>query len=137
MASTTRYSRQREAILSLLESTAEHPTAEAVYERIRRSMPSISLGTVYRNLTFLADSGAIIKIRMGDGTFRFDARRRTHYHLRCRKCGKVEDLAVDVDARLVDEAERQSGAKIESHDLSFSGICKDCLKEFDSECDNE
>jgi Fe2+ or Zn2+ uptake regulation protein len=126
MAATTRYSKQREAILDLLENTAEHPTAEAIYSQIRGKMPNISLGTVYRNLAFLADSGKIIKIRMLDGTLRFDARRRSHYHLQCRLCGRVEDLAVSVDPRLEEEAERESGAAIEGHDLCFIGVCREC-----------
>jgi Fe2+ or Zn2+ uptake regulation protein len=126
MAATTRYSRQREAILKLLESTDEHPTAETIYERIRLTIPNISLGTVYRNLAFLADSGRIIKIRMRDDTLRFDARIHTHYHVQCRLSGKVDDLAMDVDPQLSDEAERLPGAMIEFHDLCFIGVCREC-----------
>jgi len=123
-----RYSKQREAILNYLQSTTDHPTAETIYEKIRRNIPGISLGTVYRNLAFLADSGKIIKIRTRDETLRFDARTREHYHWQCRVCGKVGDLAIIVDPRLNAEAEQQSGVAIERHDLCFIGVCKDCAE---------
>ena len=126
MSATTRYSRQREAILSYLRTTAEHPTAVTIYENIRRRLPGISLGTVYRNLAFLADAGKIIRIRVKDDTQRFDAFLHEHYHWQCRVCGKVGDLALDIDPRLNEEAEKQSGFKVERHDLYFIGVCAEC-----------
>ena len=123
---TTRYSRQREAILNYLENTTEHPTAETIYEQIRHKIPNISLGTVYRNLAYLVETGQIMKIRTRNETMRFDARIREHYHLQCMICGKVEDLSIHIDYKLDEEAERQSGAKIDHHELCFVGVCKDC-----------
>jgi Fe2+ or Zn2+ uptake regulation protein len=98
-----------------------------IYDQIRRNIPDISLGTVYRNLSFLADTGRIIRIRMRDGTLRFDARIREHYHWQCRVCGRVGDLTVRIDARLNEEAEEQSGVAVEGHDLCFIGICRSCV----------
>jgi Fur family peroxide stress response transcriptional regulator len=98
-----------------------------IYEKIRRNIPGLSLGTVYRNLAFLADTGRIIRIRTSDETLRFDARTREHYHWQCRKCGRVGDLAIIVDPRLNIEAEKESGLTIERHDLCFIGICKICM----------
>ena len=113
--------------MALLENTKEHPTAEAIYEKIRRQIPNISLGTVYRNIAFLADTGKIIKIRVGDETLHFDARTHEHYHWRCRVCGKVEDLEIQIDPSLKEEAERLTGAVIERQDLSFTGVCRECM----------
>lgn len=59
--SVTKYSRQREAIKEYLAHTKEHPTADMVYMQIRKIYPNISLGTVYRNLNFLADKGEVQK----------------------------------------------------------------------------
>ena len=123
---TTRYSKQREAILNYLEKSTEHPTAEMIYDQIRRKIPNISLGTVYRNLANLVETGQIMKIRTRNETMRFDARIREHYHLQCRLCGKVEDLAIHINFRLNEEAERQSGLKIDHHELCFVGVCRDC-----------
>jgi len=112
--------------LSFLEKTTEHPTAVTIYEYIRQNIPGISLGTVYRNLSFLVDAGKIIRIRVRDDTQRYDAFLHEHYHWQCRVCGKVGDLSMDIDPRLNDEAERQSGFKIERHELYFIGICNEC-----------
>jgi Fur family peroxide stress response transcriptional regulator len=70
--SVTKYSRQREAIKEYLAHTKEHPTADMVYMQIRKIYPNISLGTVYRNLNFLADKGEVQKIDCQDGSIRFD-----------------------------------------------------------------
>ena len=122
----TRYSRQREMILTYLSNTTDHPTAEMVYDNIRRQMPSISLGTVYRNLAFLADSGKIIRIQMRDDNMRFDAQTFEHYHWRCRVCGEVGDLDININQQLDEEAELQTGMIVERHDLFFIGVCNNC-----------
>ena len=67
-----RYSRQREAIKNYLLSTTSHPTAEMVYNNIRKELPNISLGTVYRNLNFLADNNEVLRLNCGDGYVHFD-----------------------------------------------------------------
>ena len=68
-----KYSRQREAIKSFLMTRKDHPTADVVYHSLRADFPNISLGTVYRNLTLLADLGEIARLRLGDGVDHFDA----------------------------------------------------------------
>ena len=77
-----KYSRQRAAIKEYLCHTTEHPTADTVYLHIREAYPNISLGTVYRNLNLLADTGEAIKISTPDGGDRFDGRTYLHYHLK-------------------------------------------------------
>ena len=67
-----KHSRQRDSILEFLATRKDHPTADTVYMNVRRSFPNISLGTVYRNLTLLADIGEISRIRLGDGVDHFD-----------------------------------------------------------------
>ncbi len=86
---TLKYSRQREAVKEFLASRIDHPTADTVYTNLREKFPNISLGTVYRNLSLLADMGEIIKITTGDGADRFDGRITPHNHFICRKCHKV------------------------------------------------
>ena len=75
-----KYSRQREAIKSFLMTRKDHPTADVVYHSLRADFPNISLGTVYRNLTLLADLGEIARLRLGDGVDHFDADTSRHYH---------------------------------------------------------
>ena len=86
------YSRQREEIVHFLKTRKDHPTAEVVYENVRMVYPKISLGTVYRNLTLLSDTGEILRLRLGDGVDHFDADTSEHYHVLCNGCGIVEDL---------------------------------------------
>ena len=75
---TLKYSRQREVIKEYLASTKEHPTADTVYLHVRKTFPKISLGTVYRNLNLLADTGEALKITTPDGGVRFDATTTPH-----------------------------------------------------------
>ena len=122
-----KYSRQREAIKENLMSRRDHPTADAVYLSIREEYPNISLGTVYRNLQLLTELGELQKIRVGDGLDHFDADTHTHYHFYCNKCGAVIDMDMDAIDEINDIASKTFDGIIESHNLTFSGICGRCI----------
>ncbi len=81
------YSRQREAILQVLRSTDTHPSASAVHNEVRKLIPNISLGTVYRNLAALAEDGVCLP-SVGDGYEHFDGNASPHAHLHCKQCEK-------------------------------------------------
>ena len=85
-------SKQRDAIQQCLIGRYDHPTAETVYMDIKDEFPNISLGTVYRNLSLLADLGEIQKLTVSGGPDRFDGNPKPHYHFGCRSCGCVMDL---------------------------------------------
>ena len=123
-----KYSRQRAAIKEHLGHTLEHPTADTVYMHIRKEFPNISLGTVYRNLNLLADTGEAIKISTPNGGDRFDGRVDPHYHVVCRSCGKVYDLILDEQhIQSINEfANQHFEGTIDSHMTLFYGICKSC-----------
>lgn len=91
------YSRQREAILTVLRSTDTHPTADWVYSEVRKTLPNISLGTVYRNLAALSESGEILSINVGDGKEHFDGNHAPHLHLYCQSCGNIVDAHLKTD----------------------------------------
>lgn len=123
-----KFSRQRECIREYLWSRTDHPTADMVYRAVRESYPSISLGTVYRNLSMMADEGEILRLDVGDGVDHYDARTAPHYHFRCRVCGCVKDL-LDLDVGDIDTlASEMTNDRIEGHNLFFFGVCEDCLK---------
>ena len=90
-----KYSRQRESIKANLMHRTDHPTADMVYDDIRKIYPNISLGTVYRNLGLLSDLGEITRLATLTGADRYDGNTRPHSHFVCRKCGCVYDLRVD------------------------------------------
>jgi Fur family transcriptional regulator, peroxide stress response regulator len=92
---------QRAAVYDALRRAEGHPSAEEVYRRVRESIPTISLATVYKALEALAASGLAARLSADDGTARFDARRDHHYHLRCLRSGAVEDLPTDFDPDLI------------------------------------
>lgn len=126
--SKLKYSRQREAIKLFLENSYEHPTADMVYFHVRQEFPSISLGTVYRNLNLLTDIGSAIKISMPDGSDRFDGRIQPHNHFLCSCCGQVSDIHLSTNVSAVDlEASGFSG-QIESSSTMFFGKCTSCMK---------
>ena len=123
-----KYSRQREAIYNFLTTRKDHPTADLVSTNIRQEYPSISLGTVYRNLQLLTSIGKIQKIKVGDGTDHFDADISPHNHFYCRKCGSVIDLDMDSIDEINSIAAKNFDGRIESHIICFTGICGKCLK---------
>ena len=122
-----KYSRQRECILKNLQSRSDHPTADMVYESVQVEEPNISLGTVYRNLSFLTENGQILKISTGIGPDHFDGFTEAHNHFVCRKCGRVLDLDYVADEKIIAYASKNFNGEIKGYDLQFYGTCEDCL----------
>lgn len=123
-----KYSRQREEIKSFLMTRKDHPTADVVYMNVRKEYPNISLGTVYRNLTLLADMGEIARLRVGDGVDHFDADTSPHYHFVCTECGSVIDLEMDSIDSILEIAGTNFDGQIHGHITYFHGTCGDCCK---------
>ncbi len=127
-----RYSKQRELIYEAVLGSKEHPTAEMVYQWLKPKNPALSLGTVYRNLTLLAQEGVLV--RMPFPVERYDAETHPHSHFRCRGCGRVFDLSLDYEAALDQAAAGLiPGFRVEGHDLTFTGLCDQCREERDGE----
>lgn len=122
-----RHSKQREAIKSFLMASKAHPTAEVVYDNMKKEFPNISLGTVYRNLNFLVDHGDAVRLECGDGLDHFDGDTHPHYHFYCKKCHSIMDL----EMLPIDHVNVIAGAKfdgkIEDHVVYFRGLCKECM----------
>lgn len=123
-----KYSRQRESIKEFLATRTDHPTADTVYTNLREKFPNISLGTVYRNLSLLADIGDITKITTGDGADRFDGRTTPHNHFICRKCHCVTDLDMESIDSIMDVAGKNFTGRIDGYVTNFYGVCGDCIK---------
>lgn len=121
------YSKQREAILNELKGRCDHPTAKQVYEGVRKSMPNISLGTVYRNLSALVENGEIISVSVGDGFEHFDGDRSFHLHQHCRLCGAITDVKVKADE--IEALSRSGGFLPDNSVCVVFGICKNCRKQ--------
>jgi Fur family ferric uptake transcriptional regulator len=123
-----RLTTQRQVILEELSKVKSHPTANEVYDMVRKRLPRIGLGTVYRNLELMADSGVILKIEVGGTQKRFDATTESHYHVRCTKCDRVNDIDIPVQQDINALASQASQYEILGHHIEFSGICEHCQK---------
>ena len=118
--------KQRRVIVEELNKLKTHPTATVLYELVRKRLPQVSLGTVYRNLEMLSDAGIILKLETAGTQKRFDGTVENHYHVRCVKCGQVDDLPVPLFGDIEDSLRGLSDYKILSHRLEFQGICPSC-----------
>lgn len=121
-----RYSRQRELIYHALQNTREHPTADMLYRALKPENPSLSLGTVYRNLNLLSAEGRIT--RMPFPVERYDANTSPHPHFACQYCGRVFDLDLPYHQEL-DRAVAAIGYDVEGHSVLFTGLCPQCAQQ--------
>lgn len=121
-----RMTRQRKVILEQFATPGRHFTADDVYLKVRRKLPNISLGTVYRNLEILFQAGLIKKLHFGAGQRQYDGGVHRHYHVRCVQCGKVSDVPADRIGDLDAAARETSDFEIIGHELGFEGICAEC-----------
>ena len=119
---------QRRAILDALSKLASHPTADELYRIVRRRLPRISLGTVYRNLDILTRRGIIGRLPTASAQGRFDGDTRDHYHVRCVDCSQVADVPVEPQARLEAAVRGNSEYEIIGHQLEFVGRCPACRR---------
>lgn len=121
-----RYSKQREAIYNAVQNTKSHPTAEWVYDKVRQDLPTISLGTIYRNLNYLVDKGAIREVILDDNVTRYDGNYEQHFHCICEKCGTIYDVELDTNSVIAQISRQISDFSVQSHKLEIYGICQKC-----------
>ena len=116
---------QRQCIFRALHGNDQHPTAESIYERVTREMPTVSLRTVYQTLNDLAAMGEISQIDVGTGSSRFDSNLDIHHHLVCDGCGSIIDVEADfADVRIPQG--RTHGFEVSRTEIVFRGRCPRC-----------
>jgi len=116
---------QRRVIFEALQSSAEHPSAEEVYDAVTKVMPDISVATVYHTLNDLVAMGELLELDLGEGRRRYDPITSAHCHLVCLDCRKVVDIMRDPDyVELLPEQEH--GYQIERCEVVFYGRCPEC-----------
>ena len=123
-----KHSRQRDAIMSILKNTNAHPSAEWVYNEVKKDFPNISLATVYRNLNLLLSTGELIRLDVGTGTEHYDADIENHYHFVCGECGSIIDLDSPQLTEIDRTVEKDTGFEVDNHSLLFYGMCQNCKK---------
>jgi Fur family ferric uptake transcriptional regulator len=120
---------QRKVILEEIRKCQTHPSADEIYELVRKRLPRISLGTVYRNLEILTELGLIQKLETAGNANRFDWDVTKHYHIRCMHCGRIDNAPVAPLHQLEDELYGATVYTIIGHRLEFVGLCPKCSKD--------
>jgi len=116
---------QRLAVYRCLLEDDSHPDAERVFERVRRRVPTISLGTVYKTLDILKDLGAVAEVDAPRSATRYEAVVEPHHHLICGSCGKILDLHAPEYSTLRPSAAPE-GFEVRSCSVQFDGTCRAC-----------
>jgi Fe2+ or Zn2+ uptake regulation protein len=118
---------QRRAVLEVLESATDHPTAAEVFERVRLTSPGIGPATVYRTLALLVANGLALELSLGDGTSsRYDGNTARHDHLVCTSCGSASDIPSALPSALLGQLTASTGYAVSHYDLQFHGLCPQC-----------
>ena len=129
-AAGRRFSRQRWSIYECLARADRHPTAEEIYEAVRPAVPNLSLATVYNALEAFVASGLVAKFATGDGSSRFDAKGNDHYHLRCLRSGRIEDVPTRFDPDLIAKLDPDLIARLQERGFHLTGYRLELLGEF-------
>ena len=119
---------QRSLTLDAVKKLKNHPTVEEIYEEVAKVHPSVSKGTVYRNLKELAENGDLYDVEVPGGASHFDHNCHKHYHARCIKCGKVSDVDFPYMDDLIDKIVDKHGFEFTGYDLVFKGLCPQCAQ---------
>lgn len=123
-----RYSKQKEIVLKTVQESCNHPDAKDIYTKVKKKIPNISLGTVYRNLNNLSDEGLIKKVLLENGNDRYDKTLDNHNHIFCVSCEKISDVDVLLKNSEICKIESETGFKITNSNFNIKGICKDCME---------
>jgi Fur family peroxide stress response transcriptional regulator len=118
---------QRQVIYEAVIDSRQHPTPEWIYEQVRQRIPSISLGTIYKNVKTFLDSGVLKEVTLHHGSLRLETNMTPHHHLVCSSCKAI----FDIDEAAVAPVQRPTGKlpagfSIKEYRVEFVGECKSC-----------
>jgi len=128
MKNTLRMTHQREVILDELGKSNSHPTADSLYDKVKKRLPRISLATVYRNLEILSEAGMIKKLEISGRQKRFDWDLEQHDHIFCVQCRRVDNIELEREQKLSLPSEYDLGYQIAGCRVEFFGVCPKCQK---------
>lgn len=125
---------QRKLVSDAVHELKNHPTAEDIYQKVIKSHPSISRGTVYRNLNYLVEDGFIRKVSIFDGADRFDYTLNEHRHIKCSVCEQIFDImpedkeVIEKIVSLESNLAETSSFDISGYEILFVGVCPTCKR---------
>lgn len=117
---------QRLAIYETLRQTKSHPSAEMIFHELQPQYPTMSLATVYKTIEILKEIGLIQVLNVGEDSFRYDAEVHNHPHVRCMKCGRVDDVVGIEAEEFIEMIARNTSYKLTGQQFYFYGICPKC-----------
>ena len=120
-----RHSETRDKIYTYLCNTKEHPSADTIYQDLRESIPTLSVGTVYNNLKHFVAQGMVVRVANVNGVERYDANCEDHVHFVCDECGAIIDI-MEADIQGAKKACPVGQAQIKSIQIVIHGICEKC-----------
>lgn len=121
-----KFSKQRELILNAVKDSTVHPTADFIYDYLKKDNPNLSLGTVYRNLSQLVNHGYIQKVSIPGFPDRFDGNVIKHNHMICDVCGNIQDIHSDILKNITSTLSNELDIQITSCNVIMHGICTNC-----------
>ena len=124
-----RMTQQRRVILEELRRVRSHPSADELYMIIRKKLPKISLGTVYRNLDFLSRKGLVRRLVIPGQPMRFDGEIAHHHHIRCQYCGTIDDICLDIPLGEILQMKTIGRFVLIGYNLELVGICPSCSRD--------
>ena len=118
---------QRMVILSAIENSDDHISAEEIYAQVVSKYPHVNISTVYRTLELLKQLGLVTETDMGGGRVRYHpADKGHHHHLVCTECGTIIDLDESILARLRDVLLSRYGFSAQLKHMAIFGRCAKC-----------
>ena len=118
---------QRQVIYEAVADSRAHPTPELIYEQVRQRIPSISLGTIYKNVRTFLDSGLLKEVTLHHGSLRLESNLTAHHHLVCSSCKAIFDIEESaVEPVQLPKIELPAGFSIKQCRMEFVGVCNSC-----------
>lgn len=121
-----RDTRQKRLIRALMDGNMSHPTADELYDQARALDPTISRGTIFRNLSAMSASGELRRVRVPQGADHFDSNDAPHYHFFCRVCTRIFDTELPYNEAYDQPIPGLESALVEGHRVVIEGVCGDC-----------
>lgn len=122
---------QRVSVARCVLASRRHPTAESVYDEVRRQHPTMSLSTVYNALHVLEKLNLVQELGFNEIGVRFDPNTKTHINLVCKRCGEIYDVNEPPIEEALERVERRVGFKRTGQRVDVYGLCKRCARELE------
>ncbi|WEG13003.1 transcriptional repressor [Pullulanibacillus sp. KACC 23026] len=117
---------QRKAILDVIRSAHDHPTASDIIARLNEHGLHFAYGTVYNSLRYLTEMNLIRELKLGDSASRYDGNTEEHHHVQCTICGKVDEVTTHPPLDWTSQIEQDTDYAIQTTQIIFKGVCPSC-----------